>query len=125
MPRKKGTSKAKQGGKKAGLDNLSQTHGKEEGVKATSLDQIWGDTGLSKYKTLDKGEYETQIKDMNKSDLQAHATKVGLVPVDDMGLLRRRLTKEFEKHVASYRIPNKTKNSKLDPEAIRILSEGK
>tara|TARA_Y100000310_G_scaffold101430_1_gene99495 strand:- start:71 stop:448 length:378 start_codon:yes stop_codon:yes gene_type:complete len=125
MPRKKGTTKAKQGGKKAGLDSLSQTHGKEEGVKPTSLDQIWGDTGLSKYKTLDKGEYEGQIKDMNKSDLQTHATKVGLVPVDDMPLLRRRLMKEFEKHVAAYRVPNKTKSSKLDSEAVKILSEGK
>ena len=62
---------------------------------------------------------------MNKSDLQTHATKVGLVPVDDMTLLRKRLTKEFEKHVAAYRIPNKIKNSKLSSEAVKILSEGK
>tara|TARA_Y100001963_G_C6776903_1_gene447813 strand:+ start:2109 stop:2486 length:378 start_codon:yes stop_codon:yes gene_type:complete len=125
MARKKGTTKASGKAKKTGLKNLSQAHGKEEKIQPTSLDQIWGDSGISKYKTLDKSEYETQIKDMNKSDLQTHATKVGLVPVDDMGLLRKRLMKEFEKHVASYKIPQKNKSSKLDSKALKILSEGK
>ena len=74
MARKKEKSKTKASKKKTGLSELSQTHGKIEKIQPSSLDQIWGDTGISKYKTLDKGEYQTQIGDMNKSDLQTHAT---------------------------------------------------
>ena len=126
MARKKEKSKTKASKKKTGLSELSQTHGKIEKIQPSSLDQIWGDTGISKYKTLDKGEYQTQIGDMNKSDLQTHATKVGLVPVDDSGVLRKRLLREFVKHVAAYRVPeSSTKAAKLDDEAMKILAEGK
>lgn len=125
MARKKAKNKAK-ASEKSSLDNLSQAHGKEEQFQPSSLDQIWGDTGISKYKTLDKEEYQRQINDMNKSDLQTHATKVGLVPVDDSNLLRRRLTKEFEKHISAYKTPKPSlKAAKLDGEAMKILNEGK
>jgi hypothetical protein len=35
------------------IGELSQTHGKLEGKEYRSLDQIWGDTGISKYGTND------------------------------------------------------------------------
>ena len=126
MARKKETSKTKASKKKTGLSKLSQAHGKVEKVQPSSLDQSWGDTGISKYNTLDRGVYQTQIDNMNKSDLQTHATKVGLVPVDDSGVLRKRLLREFNKHVAAYRVPeSSTKTVKLDDEAMKILGEGK
>ena len=126
MPRKKVQQNSKASQKKPSLDELSQSHGKQETTEPTSLDQIWGDTGISKFRTLDKEEYEGQINDMNKSDLQTHATKVGLVPIDDMKMLRSRLLREFDKHISAYRTPKKTKGkTKLPKDALKILGEGK
>ena len=58
-PAKRTAKAAKKPGKKSSkkLESLSQTHGKEE-FKPTTLDQIWGDTGISKYGTLNEDEYE-------------------------------------------------------------------
>ena len=54
--KKKPAKKAKK------LQSLSQTHGKEEGnFKPTTLDQIWGDDGVSKYGTLNEAEYIKKI----------------------------------------------------------------
>jgi hypothetical protein len=39
--------------KKNKLEELSETNAKVEDFKPTSLDQIWGDRGTSKYGTLD------------------------------------------------------------------------
>ena len=89
MPRKKVQQNSKASQKKPSLDELSQSHGKEENVQPTSLDQIWGDTGISKFKTLDRDEYESQLNDMNKSDLQTHATKVGLVLLMTLKCLKK------------------------------------
>jgi hypothetical protein len=108
------------------LENLSQTHGKLENVQYRTLDQIWGDTGASRYSTTDDKEYLSLINEMNKSDLQAHANKIGLVPIDNRDLLTKRLMSEFKKFVSSYRIPKNIDNSvKLDKKAKDILSEGK
>ena len=43
--------------RKKQISELSQTHGKVEDFKPTTLDQIWGDDGLSKYQTLDEVQY--------------------------------------------------------------------
>ena len=126
MPRKKEQQNSKASQKKPSLDELSQSHGKEEGTQPTSLDQIWGDTGVSKFGTLDETEYQSKLEEMNKSDLQTHATKVGLVPVDDVNLLKKRLSKEFTKHVSSFRTPQQTQGvKKLSKSALKILGEGK
>ena len=92
MPRKKVQQNSKASQKKPSLDELSQSHGKQE----------------------------------TKSDLQTHATKVGLVPVDDMKMLRNRLLREFDKHISAYRTPKQTKSKKkLSKDALKILGEGK
>ena len=126
MPRKKVQQKSRASQKKPSLDELSQSHGKEEGTQPTSLDQVWGDTGISKFGTQDKDEYEDKLKDMNKSDLQTHATKVGLVPIDDPNMLRKRLLKEFTRHMSSFNAPKQTKGvKKMSAKALKILKEGK
>lgn len=108
------------------LENMSQTHGKTETFKPTTLDQIWGDTGNSKYGTLNEEEYESQLNEMNKSDLQTHATKIGLVPIDDRVRLTKRLLSEFRVHVASYKRPEfKQSNPKISKEVAKILAEGR
>jgi len=112
--------------RKRKIEELSQTHGKLENVQYKSLDQIWGDTGLSKYKTTNLEEYINFINEMNKSDLQAHANKVGLVPIDNRDMLTKRLVAEFKKFVSTFNIPKTIDNSvNLDKKSKDVLSEGK
>jgi len=109
--------------------NMKQIHGKEDsGSKPTTLDQIWGDTGLWKYNTMELGEYNEQLQEMTKTDLQAHATKIGLIPVDSREMLTQRLVREFRRHVNSYedRKESNTDNSNnLSSKAKKILAEGR
>lgn len=108
------------------ITQLMQTHGRLEDVEHKTLDQIWGDTGTSKYSTLDQKEYIHFISEMNKSDLQAHANKIGLVPIDNRDLLTKRLLAEFKKFTSTFKTPKSTSNSiKLDKQIKNILSEGK
>lgn len=110
--------------KKNKLDSLIQTHAQVESPR--TLDQVWGDTGESKYKTLDLTEYQKYLKELTKSDLQAHAIKVGLIPIDNRETLVKRLEKEFNKHVSLYKPAPKTKNDiKLTKTAKDILAEGR
>ena len=106
-----------------------ETHGKTPNFSKTTLEQVWGDTGLSRYKTLDLEEYKTQIKAMNKSDLQAHAANVGVLPKDDTELLSKKLIKEFCGYTAGFKRPDslgKTKSSGVPSKvAASILSEGR
>ena len=113
--------------KKKSVKNLSQTHGKVEKFEPTTLDQIWGDTGNSVYGTMNEQIYIDRIDDMNLSDLQAHASTVGIIPVDNSVMLRDRLLREFRKHVSAYRKPIKEPDAseKLDSQAMKILSEGR
>ena len=126
MAEKKKTSKKATAKKGKKIKELSQAHGKEEKFQATTLDQIWGDEGTSRYRTLDVGEYEKQLGDMALADLQAHATQVGLIPIDNMEQLRKRLITEFQKYTSAYKVPKiNTKNKPVSKEAMRILAEGK
>jgi len=110
--------------KKSKLDSLNQTHGQIDGPR--TLDQVWGDSGQSKYGTLILAEYQKYLKECTKSDLQAHAIKIGLIPVDNRETLVKRLEKEFNKHVSLYQAIPKTKNGiKLSKEAKDILAEGR
>jgi len=112
--------------KKANLENMTQTHGKIENIQYKTLDQIWGDNVNSKYQTTDEKEYVNFLHDMNKSDLQSHANKIGLVPIDNRETLTKRLIAEFRKHVSLFNIPKSTDNTiTLNKKAKDILSEGK
>jgi hypothetical protein len=107
-----------------------QTHGmveEEAKTEPSTLDQIWGDTGLGKYNTLDLSVYEKKLSDMGKSDLQSHANSIGLIPIDDSSMLRQRLVREFRKHVAKYGKPLQSSNEEpaVDPKIQKILSEGR
>jgi hypothetical protein len=109
------------------IKNLSQAHGKEEKFEPTTLEQIWGDDGTSVYGTLNENQYANQLDDMNMSDLQTHASTVGIIPIDNRSTLRERLLRDFRKHVSSYKKPTHQTQSPRDvnPETIKILSEGR
>jgi len=108
------------------ITEMSQVHGKVESTKPTYLDQIWGDTGLSKYKTLNEDEYVSFISALPKSDLHSHAASIGIMPTDNRESLAQRLLKEFRRHVSAYTVPSAKKATpKLSSEASRILGEGR
>jgi hypothetical protein len=126
MPEKKQKSKK--------LESLSEIDGmaQQEKYAPTTLDQVFGDDGTGKYKTLDTGTYEKVLDNMSKSDLKSEAVRVGLLPIDNMPQLRARLAREFQSHVNSYKrptsntpTPNNNQPSDISDEVRRILSEGK
>ena len=129
MPKKKSTSKAKKTSK---LQGLSKAHGKDETkeFQPTTLDQVWGDTGLWKYNTMNEDEYKDQLKQMSKADLYAHASKNGIIPTDNRDLLVNKLVREFTKYVSTYRVPRQDTNEVKDynqlPEDVKkTLGEGR
>jgi hypothetical protein len=133
MPRKKPTNtklksaKAKSTPKK--LEKLSQTHGKED-IVPTTLEQIWGDDGLSKYGTMDIDEYSSRITDMTKSELFAHASKQGIIPIENRDQLQKRCIREFNRHIGSFSKPQALQNNTLAKNELplkvrKILDEGK
>lgn len=107
---------------------IKQIHGELEQNTPTTLDQIWGYSGLSKYGTMDETEYVNQIRAYNKTDLQAHAVKHGVLPNADRQRLENTLIKEFRKYVGTFKkpVPPKDKNAKLpSQQVLDILSEGR
>jgi hypothetical protein len=128
MPRKSKKTAAKAPKKAKKLSEISQAHGEEEKKRfePTTLNQIWGDDGMTKYKTLDAKEYEEGIRAMGKSELQMHSTEIGLIPVDNRETLTSRLVREFRRHVASFTVPSQSKKKpkSVSSRAVRILKEG-
>jgi hypothetical protein len=90
-----------------------------------TLDQILGDTGTMKYKTMDIVVYEKNLSEMNKADLQRHAASLGVMPVDDRNILTGRLVKEFRRHVASYQPVTQPEQTKVSKKVLDILSGGR
>jgi hypothetical protein len=113
--------------KNRSIKNLTQIDAKEEKGKPTTLDQVWGDTGLSKYGTNNVEEYKAYIRGLNRTDIQAHAMQIGILPTDNNEILIARLEREFLRHVGSYNTPieKKDKNKKISKDAQKILSEGR
>ena len=95
MPRKK--TKTTEKATKRAAKATHQTHGKVEKSKPSTLDQVWGDTGQSRYGTLNKKEYAQKVTDWTMTELQAHATSVSVIPVQNREMLEKKLLKEFDK----------------------------
>jgi hypothetical protein len=108
---------------------MLQIHGKEEKAQKqpSSLDEILGET-LSIYTSNSSEDYRGQLAEMNMTDLQAHAYKIGLVPTPDRKVLTDRLVQEFVKWNSRYGSNVATGQVKtvddLDAKAKKILREG-
>jgi hypothetical protein len=108
---------------------MLQIHGKEEkSIKQpSSLDEILGET-LSIYTANSSEQYRGQLAEMNMTDLQSHAYKIGLVPSPDRKVLTDRLVQEFVKWNSRYGSNVATGQVKsvddLDAKARKILREG-
>ena len=107
---------------------MDQTHGKTETeYEPSTLEQVWGNDGLETYGTNNEVKYLEMLNGMAKVDMQEHATKVGLIPIDNIDILKGRLVKEFKKHVNAYRRPKVVpgREIKLSKAVKDILGEGK
>lgn len=107
---------------------MMQTHAKEERFEPTTLDQIWGDTGNTRYGTMKEEDYLYKLQEMNKSDLQTHANTMGIVPVDDREILTKKLLQEFKKYVSGFKKPSQSQINNIpnvSKEVAKILAEGK
>lgn len=116
--------------KKVKLEKLVQIDGKDEETpkrRFTTLDQIWGDTGTSRYKTMDLTVYEEQLAEMNLADLQAEAVRAQLIPSHGRAILIDRLKREFRKHVSQYeaQYEQPSKPVKISRETQMVLDEGR
>ena len=124
--KKKSTKKTATAKKAKKIKEMNQTHGKEEKHKPTTLDQIRGDDGTGKYSVREEEKYTASLKQMTRIDIQAHATKVGLIPIENREVLEQRLLREFRRHWAQYHRPTEIDNSaNISNEVKSILEEGR
>lgn len=118
---------AKRKTRKKNVSEMSQTHGKVEKFKPTTLDQIWGNDSLSRYSTLNYEEYQRNLKAMDKSKMKEHAINLGLVPIDNLAVLQERLLTEFRAYISQYApVPDQTPENqpKASEKILKILREG-
>lgn len=112
-------------------ETLTQITGKTEisnlPNSPSSLDEILGES-LSIYTAKSIEEYESQLSEMNQTDLQVHAYKIGLIPSHDRKLLCERLVTEFKKWFSRYNVKSSTVGVKnvedINSRARKILREG-
>ena len=130
MPKKKTSSKKASKAKKTTEKKekkMMETHAKEEKFVKTTLDQVWGDTGNTKYGTIDEAAYLNKLNGLNTTDLQAHAHMHGLVPIQDRGRLTKALVSEFRKYVSAFKVPPPPNQAppSVSEESARTLAEGR
>jgi len=92
---KKSTDKKKQ----VQLENLQQTNGKsyeDQVAKARELEDILGIAKINPFKTNDKRVFSEMMQEMNLTDLQAFAVKVGVFPSGNKTVLRNKIKRAFE-----------------------------
>lgn len=105
MARKKTTtskstaSKKSTAKKKVSLDSLQQTNGKtyeDQVAKARELEDILGIAKINPFKTNDKRVFSEMLQEMNLTDLQSFAVKVGVFPAGNKTVLRNKIKRAFE-----------------------------
>lgn len=108
---------------------IIETHGKVEDEKfqPTLLEQVWGQTDMSRYGTLSEAEYNQKLENMTRADLEAHARQMGVVVVEHSPRLKEKLLSEFRGYVALVRKPAEAARptTKISDAAMRVLAEGR
>lgn len=101
--------------------------GKVETYEPTTLDQICGFNELARYGTMEQEQYSARLNDMTRTDLEAHARKMGVVIVEGTERLKGKLLSEFQSYVAMLRKPpTPPKQSvNIDPAVLKILAQGR
>lgn len=109
------------------MKKLIETHGKSDGGP-TMLEQVFGGFNeFSKYGTVNENEYDTQLKEMTRADLESHARKMGTIIHEDSVRIKNDLLKEFRNYVAYLRKPTSksSKQPKISKDIKSILAEGR
>lgn len=117
------------------LKSLDQVDGKLAGGKSfRTLDALIGEHSSGPYRCSSEADYEQYLNELNSTDLQRHAEKVGLVPSVERRVLKERLLREFRKFIASRSVISEelfnshstadSSASGLSSSAQRILREG-
>ena len=81
------------------LESLEQTNGKsydEQVARAKELEQIMGLQKMSPFKTNDPEAFEEMLEDMNLTDLQSMAVKVGNFPTGNKTVLKNKIKRSFK-----------------------------
>ena len=75
---------------------------------------------------MDPEKYKKQLDEYNSTDLQRHASKFGIIPVESRARLQETLLKEFRKHISNYNVPDDPDQvMEVSEEAKKILREGR
>lgn len=85
--------------KKPQLESLEQTNGKsydEQVSRAKELEQIMGLQKMSPFKTNDPEAFDEMLEDMNLTDLQSMAVKVGIFPSGNKTVLKNKIKRSFK-----------------------------
>lgn len=114
------------------LDNLKLADGKAEAVKKIKeLEEILGMPTVNPFGTRSIGVFEGKMDEMNLSDLQALAVRVGLFPGGSRLNLKNKLKKAFYSTPGAgagvdvgYSKPIADPNSPEGKKLIRLMQEG-
>lgn len=114
------------------LDTLKAADGKADAVdKIRELEEIFGTQHVNPFGTRSIDELESKMDDMNLSDLQALAVRVGLFPGGSRLNLKNKLKKAFYELPGAgagidvgYTKPLADPNSTQGKELLKLLREG-
>ncbi len=121
-------------GRPSKFDTLTQTHGKVETVKDISqistLEECMGGINpLSAYGTINETDYAARLRNMNHTELAAHAKEKGimftLAAQDPYCRLRDLLLKEFRMYAASLQRPVHPSSNTIVSEQTKKILESK
>lgn len=112
---------------KKSLKQKSTTNGNlEKEVNYKSAAQLLGDTGLTKYGTLDRAEYEAKLREFNTGDLNRYAIDHGVKPIHNREMTIKTLLAQFQKHANNFIVYDAKKyDVKVDKELEDLLKYGK
>lgn len=106
-----------------------EAHGKLEDVKTqpSTLEQVWGYSGLSRFGVKSEAEYKEKVDDMQRADLERETRRLGQVVVESTTRLRENLLRLFRTEAAALNRPADKPQSRTAPDAaaLKVLSEGR
>ena len=96
MANNKNSKKTQSSQKKDKLESLEYTDGLDKDIeKIKSLENMLGIKQVNPYGTTSEDVFEQEMSEMNMSDLQALAVRVGVFPSGTKGVLKKKLRKQF------------------------------
>jgi hypothetical protein len=81
------------------LEDLQQTNGKnyeDQVAEARELEEILGIPKINPFRTNDKRVFSEMLQEMNLTDLQSFAVKVGVFPSGNKTVLRNKIKRAFD-----------------------------